>query len=135
LVEVLGVTDFGARFPHRVGFQASCHGLRDLGLGSMSERSEPPRPAPAEVLLARVAGLPLVRPERVDECCGFGGSFAVTSARLSARMGSDRCAGFVAAGARFVTATDMTCLMHLDGIAARNGGPRAVHLAQILAAR
>src|SRR5688572_17350079 len=77
LVERLGVTDFGARFPHKVGLHASCHGLRELGLGSMSELREGDRLSPAEVLLAKVAGLELVRPTRTDECCGFGGTFAV----------------------------------------------------------
>jgi L-lactate dehydrogenase complex protein LldE len=132
LVERLGVTDFGARFPHRVGLHASCHGLRELGLGAMSERREGARLSPAEVLLARVAGLELVTPTRRDECCGFGGTFAVAEAGLSARMGQDRCADFAAAGAAYLTATDMSCLMHLDGISARQGGPRALHLAEIL---
>jgi L-lactate dehydrogenase complex protein LldE len=133
LVNHLGVTEFGARFPHRVGLHASCHGLRELGLGSMSERRLPVVQSPAERLLANVAGLQMVRPTRPDECCGFGGTFAVAEAGLSARMGQDRCADFASAGAAFVTATDMSCLMHLDGISARSGGPRAVHLAEILA--
>jgi L-lactate dehydrogenase complex protein LldE len=133
LVNQLGVTDFGARFPHKVGLHASCHGLRELGLGSMSERRDPVVTSPAELLLAKVAGLALVQPARKDECCGFGGTFAVAEAGLSARMGQDRCADFASAGATFVTATDMSCLMHLDGISARSGGPRAVHLAEILA--
>jgi L-lactate dehydrogenase complex protein LldE len=133
LVNHMGVTDFGARFPHKVGLHASCHGLRELGLGSMSERRLPKTISPAEQLLARVAGLEMVQPTRKDECCGFGGTFAVAEAGLSARMGQDRCADFASAGAKYVTATDMSCLMHLDGIAARSGGPRAVHLAEILA--
>jgi L-lactate dehydrogenase complex protein LldE len=73
-----------------------------------------------------------VPPTRPDECCGFGGTFAVAEAGLSARMGRDRCADFAAAGAAFITATDMSCLMHLDGISSRHGGPRALHLAEIL---
>jgi L-lactate dehydrogenase complex protein LldE len=135
LVNRLGVTDFGARFPHRVGLHASCHGLRELGLGDMSERREGARLSPAEVLLRRVAGLELVSPTRRDECCGFGGTFAVAEAGLSARMGRDRCADFAGAGAAYLTATDMSCLMHLDGVSRRAGGPRALHLAEILVAQ
>jgi L-lactate dehydrogenase complex protein LldE len=133
LVKRLGITDFGARFPHKVGLHASCHGLRELGLGKMSERRDGAGVSPAEVLLGKVAGLELVHPTRPDECCGFGGTFAVAEAGLSVRMGRDRCGDFGAAGAVFVTATDMSCLMHLDGVAQRHGGPRAVHLAEILA--
>jgi L-lactate dehydrogenase complex protein LldE len=133
LVKRLGVTDFGARFPHKVGLHASCHGLRELGLGSMSERREGTTASPAELLLRKVAGLELVHPSRPDECCGFGGTFAVAEAGLSVRMGRDRCGDFASAGASFVTATDMSCLMHLDGVSQRSGGPRAVHLAEILA--
>jgi L-lactate dehydrogenase complex protein LldE len=133
LVKRLGFTDFGARFPHKVGLHASCHGLRELGLGSMSERRLGHQASPAETLLQKVAGLQLVQPSRIDECCGFGGTFAVAEAGLSVRMGRDRCADFAAAGAAYVTATDMSCLMHLDGVSQRHGGPRAVHLAEILA--
>ena len=79
-----------------------------------------------------MAGLELVKPKRPDECCGFGGTFAVAEAGLSVRMGRDRCADFATAGAEVLTATDMSCLMHLDGISSRHGGPRAVHIAEIL---
>jgi L-lactate dehydrogenase complex protein LldE len=134
LVKRLGITEFGARFPHKVGLHASCHGLRELGLGAMSERRDGAPPSPAELLLAKVAGLDLVKPKRPDECCGFGGTFAVAEAGLSARMGQDRCNDFASVGAEFVTATDMSCLMHLDGVSRRSGGPRAIHLAEILVA-
>lgn len=134
LVKHLGVTDLGARYPKKVGLHASCHGLRELGLGQMSERRDSAGLSPAEILLARVQGLEIVRPSRTDECCGFGGTFAVAEAGLSVRMGRDRCNDFASAGAEVVTATDMSCLMHLDGVAARSGGPRAVHLAEILVA-
>ena len=135
LVNVLGVTDLKARFPHRVSLHQSCHGLRELGLGVMSERRDPPGPGPAEVLLGQVDGLTLVMPQRRDECCGFGGTFAVAEPELSARMGEDRLDQFTQAGAEWITAADFSCLMHLDGLAARRGGPRALHLAEILASR
>jgi L-lactate dehydrogenase complex protein LldE len=136
LVKHLGVTDLGARFPHRVALHKSCHGLRELGLGAMSERRDGAAASPAEVLLGKVAGLSLVTQDRADECCGFGGTFAVSEARLSARMGEDRCAAIAAAGAEYFTGTDASCLMHLDGIAVRQGGlPRSIHIAEILACR
>lgn len=134
LVHHLGVEDLGARFPHRVVLHQSCHGLRELRLGSCSERADGGGPGPPERLLRRVAGLELLMPERRDECCGFGGTFAVAEADLSLRMGEDRCAQLGATGAEYVTATDASCLMHIGGVAARRGGPRPIHLAEILAA-
>lgn len=135
LVNRLGVEDLGARFPHPVSVQRSCHGLRELGLGSPSERTDGRGPSPAERLLARVAGLTLLVPERSDECCGFGGTFAVVEDGLSARMGRDRCAAHAATGAAYVTGSDLSCGMHLDGIRRRHGGPPFIHLAEILASR
>lgn len=135
LVRVLGVTSLGARFPHKVAVHRSCHGLRELGLGSPSERTDGKVPSPAERLLAEVEGLTLLVPERQDECCGFGGTFAVGEDGLSARMGRDRCAQLAATGAEFATGTDLSCGMHLDGIARKHGGLPFVHVAQILASR
>jgi L-lactate dehydrogenase complex protein LldE len=134
LVNVLGVTDLQAKFPHRVALHQSCHGLRELGLGTMSERRDPPKPGPSEILLNKVEGLSLILPERRDECCGFGGTFAVAEADLSARMGHDRCNQLSQHDAEYMTGNDQSCLMHLDGIRKRRGfGPRAIHLAEILA--
>lgn len=174
LARELGATHLGARFPHRVALLATCHGLRELGLGVPSElvrfSSDPPplprsestasgevhqtcgnpvashhatprAPAnaraerPTEALLYSVEGLSLVFPSR-DECCGFGGAFSVELPEVSARMGRARLADLAATGAEFVTATDVSCLLHLDGIRRRDGaGPRAIHVAEILAAR
>lgn len=124
----------GARFPHRVALLQSCHGLRDLGLGQGSESNAVRRvPGSTETLLRGVDGLELSLPER-DECCGFGGLFAVDFPELSARIGRDRLRALAATGAEFVTATDTTCLLHLDGLRRREGyGPRPIHLAEILA--
>jgi L-lactate dehydrogenase complex protein LldE len=135
LVRQLGVTDVGAAFPHRVALLASCHGLRDLGLGVPSEHAGALRAAgTTEALLAAVRGLDLVLPER-DECCGFGGAFSVKAPELSARMGRARVRALAATGAEFVVSTDTSCLLHLDGIRRRSGeGPRPIHLAEILAA-
>lgn len=134
LVEVLGVDDLGAVFPHRVAVQRSCHSLRELGQGSMSERMDPARPSALERLLGNVRGLTLVEHARADECCGFGGAFAVEHCTTSVGMGSDRCSGFSAAGAEFITGGDASCLLHLDGVRARSGSAlRTIHVAEILA--
>lgn len=137
LVKVLGRRDLGARFPHRVALLESCHGLRELGLGRPSEgvRAGAAEPGTAETLLANVRGLELARPER-DECCGFGGAFSVKFPELSARIGRERLRDLGRGGARFVTGTDASCLLHLDGLRRRAGfGPEPVHLAEILAHR
>jgi L-lactate dehydrogenase complex protein LldE len=125
-----------APFPHRVALHASCHALRELRLGSPSETREPPRRDPARALLERVPGLELVPLARPDECCGFGGLFAVAEEAVSCRMARDRLADQRAAGAAVVTATDVSCLLQLEGVARRRGLPlRMLHVAEILAAR
>ncbi len=134
LVHRLGRVELGASFPHRVALLESCHGLRELGLGRPSEA---PSGAPAgstEQLLRAVSGLELVFPER-DECCGFGGAFAVEYPEVSARMGRAKLAQLEDTGAEYVTGTDLSCLIHLDGLRRRTGrGPQPVHLAEVLAA-
>ena len=78
-------------------------------------------------------GIELLLPERPDECCGFGGAFAVKFPEVSARIGSARLAALTATGADYVTATDVSCLLHLDGLRRRRGaGPRPIHLAELL---
>lgn len=140
LVRERGLSDVGARFPHRVALLQSCHGLRELGLGRPSETvgSTPDAAAPGvtERLLRAVAGLELVTPPR-DECCGFGGAFSVEAPEVSGRMGRARLAELAATGAEYVVATDASCLLHLDGIrraAPDARGPRMIHLAEVLAA-
>jgi L-lactate dehydrogenase complex protein LldE len=137
LVRRLGRTALGARFPHRVALLESCHGLRELDLGGASE--DPARaagPSTTRRLLEAVAGLELVPDPRADECCGFGGAFSVGFPEVSGRIGRDRLRRLAAAGAEVVTATDASCLLHLEGLRRRAGvGPRPVHLAEILAAR
>jgi L-lactate dehydrogenase complex protein LldE len=124
LVHVLGRTDVGARFDAAVAYHPSCHGLRGLGL-----RDEPLQ------LLRTVRGLRLVDLPRAEECCGFGGFFAVTFAPVSGAMLASKLDAVEASGAEVVTATDASCLMHLAGGLARRGSRvRAVHLAEILAA-
>jgi L-lactate dehydrogenase complex protein LldE len=135
LVRVLGATALGARFPYRVATLQSCHGLRELGLGAPSEAiRETHEASPTEALLREVEDLTLVDARRPDECCGFGGAFSVTHPTLSGRMGRARLRAFAEAGAEYVTGTDVSCLLHLEGLRRREGfGPRAIHLAEILA--
>ncbi|RMG36351.1 MAG: (Fe-S)-binding protein, partial [Planctomycetota bacterium] len=122
-----------SRFPYRVGLHQSCHGLRELRLGPDSERVEQ-RPHKIRNLLETVEGLQLVPLERPDECCGFGGTFAVTEEAVSCMMGRDRIADHRNAGAQVIVAGDMSCLMHLDGLIRRDGVPlRVKHVAEVLA--
>ncbi len=133
LVDVLGVERVESRFPYRVGLHQSCHGLRELRLGPDSERVEQ-RPHKIRKLLETVEGIQLVPLERPDECCGFGGTFAVTEEAVSCMMGRDRIADHRNAGAQVIVAGDMSCLMHLDGLIRRDGVPlRVKHVAEVLA--
>jgi len=138
LVDVVGAPRASAAFPHRVALHQSCHALRELGLGTPSELGggERGRESPARKLLGHVDGLTLVELGRDDDCCGFGGTFCVTEAGVSARMGEDRLADFERAGAEVVTSMDMSCLMHLSGLSQRQGRPLAfLHIAEVLAGR
>lgn len=135
LVDVLGIERLPVRFPHRVGLHSSCHGLRELRLGACSERMGP-QSDKVRSLLSNVEGIELVELSRPDECCGFGGTFAVAEEAVSVLMGADRLADHLQAGAEVMTATDSSCLMHMEGIIRRRGLPiRTMHIAEILAGR
>jgi L-lactate dehydrogenase complex protein LldE len=124
LVDRLGVTDVGAYYPHRVTYHPTCHGLRGLGLGD--------RPL---ALLRAVRGIELVDLPQAEECCGFGGTFAVKNADVSAAMLEDKLRHVLSTGATICTAGDNSCLMHMGGGLRRMGSStRTVHLAEILAA-
>ena len=132
LIDVLGRDDLGACFPHRVGLHLSCHGQRGLRLGQSSELMGPPF-SKMRRLLEKVDGLTLVEPDRPDECCGFGGTLAVSEAAVSVKMGKDRIADQRKNGAEVITAGDMSCLMHLEGILRRQKIALPVmHIAEIL---
>jgi L-lactate dehydrogenase complex protein LldE len=123
LVKVAAVTQVGASFPHSVTYHASCHGLRELHI-----HDEPLR------LLRQVNGLKLIEMIRSEECCGFGGTFAAKFSDISAAMGNSKAESIAATGAEFVTATDPSCLMHLEGILGkRQVSTRTIYLASILA--
>lgn len=133
LTDVLGIESVSGRFARRVGLHASCHGLRELRLASGSERTAREPFDKTRQLLAGLQEIQLIDPERSDECCGFGGTFAVSEYAVSARMGRDRVQGFLDAGAEVITAGDMSCLMHLEGLIRRDRHPVTVmHVAEIL---
>jgi L-lactate dehydrogenase complex protein LldE len=134
LVDVLKIDRLTGRFAHKVGLHQSCHGLRELRLGSGTERRIAPFSKVAS-LLSGLAGIELVELARPDECCGFGGTFAITEEAISCSMGKDRIADHERGGAEIMTSVDMSCLMHLDGLIRRGGRPlRVMHVAEILAA-
>jgi L-lactate dehydrogenase complex protein LldE len=132
LTDVLKVKSLPSKFPHRVGVHQSCHGQRGLKLSQMSELVAPNFSKPGD-LLNMVGGIDLVPLNRVDECCGFGGTFCVTEEAVSVKMGKDRVADHLAHGAEFITGVDMSCLMHLEGILHRQGSKvKVLHIAEIL---
>jgi L-lactate dehydrogenase complex protein LldE len=132
LHDVLRVRSIPARFPHVVGLHRSCHAQRELRLASGSERRVQPFDK-VTGLLETIEGIRLVEPTRTDECCGFGGTFAVTEEKVSCLMGRDRLADHERAGAEVITGVDMSCLMHLDGLARREGRKvRIRHVAELL---
>jgi L-lactate dehydrogenase complex protein LldE len=124
LVDRLGVTDLGAYYPHTVTLHPSCHGLRSLGLGNKPRQ-----------LLERVRGLRLIELPEAEQCCGFGGTFAIKNADVSAAMLADKMRCVLNTGAEVCTATDNSCLMHIKGALSRmRTGVKCAHLAEILAA-
>ncbi len=135
LVDVLKVTEINRPFPFRVGLHQSCHGLRELRLGSCSELVGE-KFSKAGQLLKGMQGIELVSLERADECCGFGGTFAVAEEAVSCMMGLDRVADHEKSGTEVLTAGDMSCLMHMYGLIHRQKKPlKVMHVAEILAGR
>ncbi len=133
LVDVLKLPRIEGSFPRKVGLHQSCHALRELRLGSGSERKVAPFNK-VQLLLSELQGIQLVELARQDECCGFGGTFAVNEEAVSCMMGKDRIADHERAGAEVVTGVDMSCLMHLDGLIRRERRPlRVMHVAEVLA--
>jgi L-lactate dehydrogenase complex protein LldE len=125
LVDELGVEDVGAYYPHRVTYHPTCHSLRLLRVGDAPLR-----------LLRKVRGIDLVELGEADGCCGFGGTFAVKNAEVSAAMLADKCRAVLDTGAEVCTALDSSCLMQIGGgLTRQRTGVRTVHLAEILAAQ
>ncbi len=123
LVDVLGVTDVGAYFPHAVTYHPTCHSLRMLGVGDRPTR-----------LLEAVRGIRLSTLPAAEQCCGFGGTFAVKNADTSVAMGADKARHVRETGAEVLVAGDNSCLMHIGGMLSRQqAGVRVMHLAEVLA--
>jgi L-lactate dehydrogenase complex protein LldE len=124
LLDVLGVEDVGARYPHRVTYHPTCHSLRVLRVGERPLR-----------LLRKVRGIDLVELPQAESCCGFGGTFAVKNPDVSSAMLADKMSSVLSTDAEVCTAGDASCLMHIGGGLSRlRTGVRTVHLAEILAA-
>ena len=123
LVDVLDVTDVGAYFPHRVTYHPTCHSLRMLRVSDKPLR-----------LLRGVRGIELIELQDADQCCGFGGTFAIKNADTSTAMLADKMSSVLHTKAEFCAATDASCLMHIGGGLSRlTTGVRTLHLAEILA--
>jgi L-lactate dehydrogenase complex protein LldE len=129
LVRRLGVTDVGARFPHRVTYHDGCHGLRELRI-----RDEP------RILLRGVRDLELVECDEPDSCCGFGGLFSVKFPMISTAMAEVKGGSLSRTGCDYIVSSDPSCQLQLDGWLSRNAAaqaagtrPRTIHLAEVLA--
>ena len=123
LIDKLGVTDVGATYPHAVTVHTSCHSLRSLHIGDKPQR-----------LLKAVKGLTLIELPNADQCCGFGGTFAIKNAEVSTAMLNEKMNAIAQTGAEICTAGDNSCLMHINGGLTRLDAPaRCLHIAQILA--
>jgi L-lactate dehydrogenase complex protein LldE len=123
LVDVLGVVDVGAYYPHTVAWHPTCHSLRVLGVGDRPRR-----------LLEAVDGLELRNLPDADRCCGFGGTFALKNGPVSSQMLAAKTASIERAGVEVLAAGDASCLMQIGGGLGRAGSPvRVAHLAEILA--
>ena len=119
----LGLSDVGAAFPHRVTYHPTCHSLRMLGVGDRPRR-----------LLEQVRGLTLVDLPAAEECCGFGGTFALKNADVSNAMLADKMRHVLDTGAEYLCAGDNSCLTHIGGGLSRlRTGIGTLHLAEILA--
>jgi L-lactate dehydrogenase complex protein LldE len=126
LVEVLGVTDTGARFPHKVTMHLGCHTRRELGV------VDPPM-----TLLQNVREMTYCELPNMEECCGFGGTFSVKMPGTSLAMGRTKAENILATGADVVCSPDVSCLMHIDGILRRDPAMqhiRSMHIAEVLVA-
>ncbi len=125
LVNKLGITDVGARFPHKVTFHDGCHGLREL------HNKRPPRE-----LLAKVSGLELVEMREAETCCGFGGTFSAKFPMISTAMGDVKCASALETKADYIVSSDSSCLMQIQGLVDRQRQPiKTIHLAEVLASK
>lgn len=123
LVKIMKIDSTGAEFDHKVTYHDSCHALRELGI------KEEPR-----ILLRNVKKLKLIEMENSEDCCGFGGTFSIKFPEISIDMAKYKLNYALNSGAEFITSTDQSCLMHIDGYARKNKiNIKTIHIAQILA--
>lgn len=122
-----------AKFPHKVSIHNSCHGVRLMHLSAASELNIPYFNKLRD-LLSLVEGIEILEPERVDECCGFGGMFAIEEEAVSVCMGHDKVMNHIKTGAEYIVGADSSCLMHQAGIINREKLPiKTIHIVEILA--
>ncbi|MBW3635045.1 MAG: (Fe-S)-binding protein [Armatimonadetes bacterium] len=122
LVNELGVTDIGAKFPHAVTWHDGCHGLRELGI-----KTEP------RALLSNVEGLELREMGEAATCCGFGGLFSAKFPSISVAMGQVKTKSAVETDTKYIVSNDGSCLMHIQGVLDRERrGMKCLHLAEVL---
>lgn len=134
LHDIIKIRTLPSVFPYKVSVHNSCHGVRELGLSTPSERNLPHYNKIIN-LLNLVDGITIVEPDRKDECCGFGGMFSIEEKAVSTQMGKDKLRRHEETGAQYVTGSDSSCLMHLQGIAKKQGSAlNFIHVAQILSA-
>jgi L-lactate dehydrogenase complex protein LldE len=122
MINVLGVEDVGAEFPHRVTYHPACHGMRLLGI-----KEEPLR------LLSAIKGIELIELPKGEDCCGFGGTFSVKLSDISGAMVTEKSDHVEETGAEYLVSTDMGCLMNINGNLRRRGSKvKILHLAELL---
>lgn len=130
----LKIRSLPSRFPYRVSIHNSCHGVRELHLSTPSERNLPYMNK-IRNLLELVDGIEVVEPERIDECCGFGGMYSIEEPEVSVCMGRDKVKDHMSTGAAYITGSDSSCLMHMQGVIDREHYPiQTIHAIEILAA-
>jgi L-lactate dehydrogenase complex protein LldE len=133
LHDIIKVETLNASFPYKVGVHNSCHGHRELKLASCSELNIPYF-SKLKKLLSLVDDIEIMPLKRDDECCGFGGTFAIAEDAISAAMGKDRINDHLQSGVEVMTGADMSCLMHMEGIINKDNQPiKVMHITQILA--
>ncbi|MDD8058282.1 MULTISPECIES: (Fe-S)-binding protein [Shewanella] len=133
LHDIAPIDRFARPINKKISLQMSCHGIRMLNLATPTEEMGKQRFNKVEAVLGKIAGLDIVYPARIDECCGFGGTFAVDEGAVSAKMGKDKAQAHAATGAQYAVGFDPSCLLHLDGMIRRQKLPiETRHIAQII---
>ena len=130
--DVIKPSKLPARFPHKVSIHNSCHGVRELFNSAPSELNIPYYNKLRD-LLNLVEGIEVFEPSHIDECCGFGGMFAVEEQAVSVCMGRDKVKDHIATGAEYIVGADSSCLMHMQGVIEREHLPiRIIHIVENL---